>query len=339
MKTRAREEQLMVGYLLGTASELEQSQIETRYFREQQLFEQMLALEEELICDYLNETLTATERQQFERHFLNTPRRRRKFLATRKLMSFIADQRHVRPSTPPRSNWRTWFSHYTNWLNNLFAPKFSFVWTLALVMILSFGVLLLSVRVAALRNQVEKTESQQLAVRKLPQKPKGKPERTAGATTERLYNDQAHVADQLQASLDPAFLGNSGETSAEKIISVNLRPSRLRGTAETQTVTLQPEVTLLRVRLTSGQTNQSGRTSQLIPQSIDSYVATMKTWEGREILRVPVDKQIVQSGQSFSLEVPAEKLQRGHYVLTLKGHSTTQETPHAEEFFLQILRD
>ena len=102
MKTRVREEQLLMSYLLGAATELEQSQIETRYFRDQRFYEELLALEEELICDYLSGVLSPHEWRQFERHFLKSARRRQRCEELKKLLTCVARRPQVPTDAPAR---------------------------------------------------------------------------------------------------------------------------------------------------------------------------------------------------------------------------------------------
>ena len=92
MKNRPREERLITSYLLGEASELEQTLLENLYFRDAQFYELLLALEVELISDYVSGLLPAHERKQFERHFLKSARRRQRYETVSKLMDCVARQ-------------------------------------------------------------------------------------------------------------------------------------------------------------------------------------------------------------------------------------------------------
>ena len=98
MNIRPKEEQLIVRYLLGEATELEQNLLEARYFRDPQFYEQLLALEEELICDYVCGALSTHGQRRFEQRFLNSLRRQRKYESTKQLMACIAQ----RPASPCR---------------------------------------------------------------------------------------------------------------------------------------------------------------------------------------------------------------------------------------------
>ena len=90
MKYRPREERLLTSYLLGEASELEQTQLETAYFRDPQFYELLLASEAELMSDYVSGLLPPHERKQFECHFLKSARRRQRYETVSKLMDCVA---------------------------------------------------------------------------------------------------------------------------------------------------------------------------------------------------------------------------------------------------------
>lgn len=100
MKHRPGEERLLTSYLLGEASELEQTLVETNYFQEPHFYELLLAVEEELICDYLNGFLSPHDWRQFEEHFLKSARRRRKCEAMRSLL-LCAARHPPLPTTAP----------------------------------------------------------------------------------------------------------------------------------------------------------------------------------------------------------------------------------------------
>jgi hypothetical protein len=99
MKHRPGEERLLTSYLLGEASELEQTLLETNYFRDRRFYELLLAMEEELICDYLNGFLSPHEWRQFEQHFLKSARRRQKCETMKSLLTCVARQPQVPTAT------------------------------------------------------------------------------------------------------------------------------------------------------------------------------------------------------------------------------------------------
>lgn len=89
MRNRPREERLMTSYLLGQASEMEQILLETTYFRDTKYFELMLAMEDELISNYVTGLMSSCERGQFREHFLKSARRRRRYESLSELIDCV----------------------------------------------------------------------------------------------------------------------------------------------------------------------------------------------------------------------------------------------------------
>ncbi len=89
MQTLEKDEQL-ISYLLGELPEDQCEQIEERFESDQDLFERMLALHDDLIDDYLRDELSARQRRQFERYFPATPQQRERIENARALMQAVA---------------------------------------------------------------------------------------------------------------------------------------------------------------------------------------------------------------------------------------------------------
>jgi len=90
MKKRPGEERLITSYLLGAASELEQMLLETAYFHDAKYFELILAMEDELISNYVSGLMSTREREQFRQHFLKSARRRQRYEAVSELIDCVA---------------------------------------------------------------------------------------------------------------------------------------------------------------------------------------------------------------------------------------------------------
>ena len=99
-------------YLLGVADETEAAALERNYFDEPETLDEVASVEDELVEDYLEGRLEPGARQQFERHYLASPRHRARVEAIRRLLGAAqapaADERPARPPHPPtigRSLW------------------------------------------------------------------------------------------------------------------------------------------------------------------------------------------------------------------------------------------
>src|SRR2546423_10847228 len=69
---------MIIAYLLGELPEHEQEAFEARYFSDDALFAQLLAIEDELLDRYARGEVTLAEGARFERHFLNSATRRKR---------------------------------------------------------------------------------------------------------------------------------------------------------------------------------------------------------------------------------------------------------------------
>ncbi len=79
----------MIDYFLGKLSAEREQQIEKQFFDNDQLFDCLQAVKEELIDCYLHEQLSAEDRQLFEKNFLGSPAHRQQVQFARSLMQTI----------------------------------------------------------------------------------------------------------------------------------------------------------------------------------------------------------------------------------------------------------
>jgi hypothetical protein len=78
-------------YLLNTLSEADRDQFEMQYFEDDNLYQRLRMIEEELITDYLYNRLTASERHLFDEHYSVTPERRKRIEMARDWKRVISD--------------------------------------------------------------------------------------------------------------------------------------------------------------------------------------------------------------------------------------------------------
>jgi hypothetical protein len=285
-----------------------------------------------LICDYLSGALTPEESSLFEKNFLKSARRRRKYESTRKLMTFIADQSGWQPTATAQPIKPKLWAACARRLHNLFTPKLSFVWSTVAVAALSLTAVWLTMLVTELREEVKAGEAQQASSQKKAAKPKVRGERQSAKQRNELKS-LAEVADQLQASMDgtPGSISSAQSSPALSLLSVTLRPSHVRGNGETKKIVVPANAGTLRLQLFL-----SGAEHSTYP----SYTAVLKTIEGQEVVRRQgMRTQVIQSGKSLVLEVPVNKLQDGYYAVLLTGITANKELKPADEFFIQIIRE
>src|SRR3712207_3769232 len=78
MRKYFREDVLIRRYLLNDLDQDQQRQLELRLISDENFFEELLIVENEIIFDYVTNTLSQQEEEQFESHFVLTPERSQK---------------------------------------------------------------------------------------------------------------------------------------------------------------------------------------------------------------------------------------------------------------------
>ena len=79
----------MVRYLLGEATEEEQLRLEKQFLADDESYQQLLALEDELRYEYARGGLPARQREQFENRFLATAEDRQKVALAQQILAGV----------------------------------------------------------------------------------------------------------------------------------------------------------------------------------------------------------------------------------------------------------
>ena len=78
MNPQSDNEKIIIAYLLGELPEEELQRFERRYLKDDNLFQELNEVEDELIDDYVSGALSVERRASFEKSFLSSPERRDK---------------------------------------------------------------------------------------------------------------------------------------------------------------------------------------------------------------------------------------------------------------------
>jgi hypothetical protein len=139
----------LVEYLFGGLPEPEQARIEELCFTDNSLYEQLSAVENDLIDKYVQNTLTEPERRDFEEKYLITPQRRKRVAESEKIINLIINY----PSDSPKA---PWWSALPAFLEQ--RRPFLLYSLAAMVLLLMFGSLWLIRDRARLNKQFEQTQ-------------------------------------------------------------------------------------------------------------------------------------------------------------------------------------
>jgi hypothetical protein len=315
MEQPPHNEQVMSRYLLRELSEEERARIEEQFFADDDFFEQLLAVEDELIDNYARGELPPQERKQFERYFLASPGQRRRVELARMLMEVascapVAEAPAPAQPTPKAASW--WRSA----LGSLRASGPVPGWALAaLLLFIALGAGLGGV-VWRLRHQLDELRAQQTPgpIQDLQAQLAQERARQGQLTTElerertksaRLEQDLA----QLRAQETPGPKTVSPpEPPASSVFSLALIPVRMRGSGSESKVILRPGISLIELKL------------KLPAVNYQSYQASLQTAEGTEALSLPgLKAQTRDGGRWVIVKLPARELAVGDYQVKLSG--------------------
>lgn len=305
IKTRqqSEDEVLLRRYALGLASADEQETIEKRLLTEENIFNQLLKVEEELAEAYASEGLENQEKERFESRFLNDPDWRKKVRFEKSLNRYVVAhqgrgrfrQHRQGPLTVAFSRWRL----------AMVAALLS-----AVVFLLGSSLWLLR-ETTHLRRQVAQAQSQH-----------SQDERREREIALQLEREKDQVG-QLERDLAGLRIHpNSKET---RVVSLLLKPGMSRAAGGNSTAKLSPAVREVHLDL------------QIRDPRYPSYDAELQTVEGQVVWR---QNGLKPSGtRKVAVAVlPSTLLIRSDYLMKLSS-STTSGTPEwTSTYYFSVVR-
>jgi hypothetical protein len=143
-------DQTIIRYLLNELSDDDQARFEEAYFSDGTLFEQVRALEEDLIDDYVKGSLSSDQRRRFESHYLASGQRRARIETARQMVELCS--LNAPAQTAPSEQVEVWFSSLRRRLHFLNSWLLAPVWgaAAAVLLLLATG---LTVHLLRLRGQ------------------------------------------------------------------------------------------------------------------------------------------------------------------------------------------
>jgi uncharacterized membrane protein YciS (DUF1049 family) len=327
MKDEADNEKLLIRYLLGNLPEEQRLQLEGGFLGDDQRYERLLALENELFYDYAQNKLSPDEREQFEKRFLSSERNRKRAMIASALARKISESAPVGTTEKsiadrePRHFWQSLKSYFV-------AQSAAMGVSLAALAIVSLALIWLVVGIVRLRNEFNQFRAQRAVQEdRLQQQAKRELARAdeLNLKLERKIDENAMLRQEL--SRMQAQSGGQEDRRAS-VISLVLAPSIVRDQAPGMKILYLPQSTrLLKLLLKlKGEVEYK------------SYQVTLLTAEGAERWSQDMlQAQRTGSGRSIELWLPTKTLAPGDYELRLKGYAsdgTLEET--GDYYYLSI---
>jgi len=329
MKDEADNEKLLTRYLLGRLPEEQQLQVEGEFLSDDQRYDRLLALEDELFYDYAQNKLSPDEREQFEKRFLSSEQNRKRAMIASALadkMSESASVEKAEQGVADREPQRFGQSLKSYFVAQSAAMKVS----LAALATVSLALIWLVICVVRLQNEFNRFQAQRAAQEDRLQQQARQERARADELSLKLERETGQNA-MLRQELSKmqAQSGGQGERPPS-VISLVLAPSIVRDQA--------PGIRKLYL-------SQGARLLKLLLKlkgevEYKSYQATLLTAEGVERWSQDMlQAHRTGTGRSIELWLPTKTLAPGDYELRLKGYAsdgTLEET--GDYYYLSIRR-
>jgi hypothetical protein len=326
MGLQTNHEKGLRGYLLGELPLEEQRLLEERLFADDNSFQQLLFIEEELIDDYLSGELSAHERARFENHFLAAPERQRDLSFAKALRKYAATAAAASKQSPDSSSWVSRLRAFLAARKPALA--FSFALILALLVVGGFWLVRRAQKEerASLQPQPSETQSPPSDMVQKPIKP------------DNQTTDVNQVENHNQANL-PAE------------IPVINRPQN----SKAPTNSSQPKPSAFKIVLASGLVRGDGgakiekvprgTTTARLEIEVDpaagdyqSYSVVLQTASGEKILSGSgLPARAASGGKTVVWEIPAKLLKREDYYLKLSGRNAAGQFEPAGAYSFRVI--
>jgi hypothetical protein len=316
----------------------DQERFEEAYFGDGNLFEQVQALEEELIEDYVKGNLPSHETRLFELHYLASDERRARVKTARQLVELCSLK--AEPQAAPNGRIEDgpiegWFFSVRSRLQSLAQWRLVPVFGAAAALLLLLGAGL-AVELLRMRGQLAAVSEERVAV-----------ERRAEESERRLAQERGQLAEERKQNADLlAKLENRNSQSDrldqrlvrpqlpnDQIVFLPLTPS-VRSFDKPERAVLSNHTSFvdLRVELEAQEA-----------ATLRSYRAVVKTVDGaREIwVREGIKPQRRKSAQYVVVRTPADRFKAARaqdFMLTLSARAADGKNyEEAENYYFQVI--
>src|SRR5262252_1877152 len=313
---------LVYRYLLGDLPEAEQTALEQEFLSDDVAFERVWEIENEMVDRYARGRLTAHERELFERTYLASPVHRERALMARRLVGAVDSEAETgRVPSRARDSVSSWSGLVASLRRD--AWRWAMITAMLALAIVSGVLLSETVRLHKQINQLDNERASQLR------------------RTEELENEvgsERDKADKLEAELEslredsrnaePSSQSSQGQKEPRPLLSFLLTPMLTRGGSEAQQLPIANGTPAVVLQMTVQEHGDQ------------TFQVEVRTVEGAPVWRKGSIKphQETKTGLMVSANVPAAKLPRGDYILTLSATRGGKAPEEINRYFFRVVR-
>ena len=306
-------------FLLGELKEADQTAIERELLADKEKFEQVCAVEDDLIDSYLRGKMSRGDRERFEIHYLASQYNRERVASAQILIAEIdriAREQVTEKEIETHVSWWKRFSDSIHWLQ----PALGLA--LFLAILFASGALWLYLERARLLGEIAKIENDaQIERASFKEHQRELESRNQGL--EREIANERQRYEGSKAALEQLRIQRSSFSSA--VLSFLLTPATVRGEKT------QPSLTLPLL------TGKVRFLMELNGYGYAGYQVRLQMVEGQEILRSRAGKVGLGKDHEFAaLTIQAGKLTKGDYILILSGQTADGRDEEIDRYFLRV---
>ena len=304
-------EQLLNKFLLGQLSEDDRAAVEDRIISDDDFFERLLVVEDEMIDAYTGDELSAGERKLFETRFHSAPHNLERLEFAKNLRQSLVEKRGESNSgVGVRSGWSTLVQHFR--FNRTLA------WATAMVMLaVAVGAIWIFIN----RSRIDEGNQQVLNQPSLPV--------SAPVATQKdkvTEPDKELVTATAPPVPSPSLQNNSTEPARPVTATFILTPGLSRDAGSARNLIIPPGTTQIQLRLPL---------EQGMSTDFKNYRVLLSLAEGARVWSGAVKPA---GDRTLVMNLPARLLRRGDYVLELKGVTAGGNTEPVAEYSFRILQ-
>jgi hypothetical protein len=317
----AQNENLIRRYLLGELAEADQAALEKELLIDRGKFEQVWAVENELVDSYVRGEMSRADRKRFESHYLASPLHRERVAIAESFLTDIDQAVGERVEVREKKPVVYWRRRLPLRLPRLvFGPVFAMVLVMALL--LTFSLVWSYIERVRLTGQIASVQKEaQTEHEFLRQR-----ERELASRNQEIEKEIADVSqrnEQLKAELEQ--LRRRGQATPSMVLSYLLAPASLRS---------QKGPPLTTISLSAGKARLM---MDLYNNDYANYQVILQTVEGREILRRRTGKIRLGKDRAFAtLRVNPGDLAKGDYILILLGQTADGRIEEIDRYFFRV---
>ncbi len=317
MRNPAEEPNLLKAYLLGVLSEDIRDKVEERLMTDDGCYQEIVLAEDELIDEYLEESLTGDERARFEEHFLSTIERQQKLRFAKALHEYVRET--ALQAAPAEVQSRPRLAPLRRFVGLFGPPGKALVHALAAAAILAMVLVpIYSGRMTGLQAQLDAIEAQQHQTRR------ENDTLSTQVEASRLRIQELEDAKRKVSSPEPAPTPPPVPTTIALTLTSGLRT---RGAGSIARLNIPSTAALVELRLDLGSDDYPG------------YRAVLST-EGEEIMtRSGLKAQSTRDSILVVWRLPPDVFVPADYEITLLGLSEGADPEAVATFVFRVSRN